>query len=33
VGLVLADDLLGRALQRIQAEVDDAFDAFLPITA
>jgi farnesyl diphosphate synthase len=31
VGLVLADDLLGRALQRIQAEVDDAFDAFLPI--
>ena len=31
MGLVLADDLLGRALQRIQAEVDDAFDAFLPI--
>jgi farnesyl diphosphate synthase len=31
VGLVLADDLLGRALQRIRREVDEAFDSFLPI--
>jgi farnesyl diphosphate synthase len=31
MGLVLADDLLGRALQRIQHEVDEAFDVFLPI--
>ena len=31
MGLVLADDLLGRALQRIQREVDEAFDAFLPV--
>src|SRR6478735_2498880 len=31
VGLVLADDLLGRALQRIQGEVDEAFDAMLPV--
>jgi farnesyl diphosphate synthase len=30
MGLVLADDLLGRALQRIRHEVDEAFDAFLP---
>jgi farnesyl diphosphate synthase len=29
--LVLADDALGRGLQRIQQEVDEAFDAFLPI--
>ncbi|MEO6387692.1 MAG: polyprenyl synthetase family protein [Croceibacterium sp.] len=31
MGLVLANDLLGRELQRIQREVDDAFDAFLPV--
>jgi farnesyl diphosphate synthase len=31
MGLVLADDLLGRALQRIQGEVDEAFDALLPV--
>ena len=31
MGLVLADDLLGRGFQRIQREVDDAFDAFLPV--
>ncbi|HYD26036.1 MAG TPA: farnesyl diphosphate synthase [Croceibacterium sp.] len=31
MGLVLADDLLGRELQRIQREIDEAFDAFLPI--
>jgi farnesyl diphosphate synthase len=31
MGLVLADDLLGRALQRIRREVDEAFDSFLPI--
>ena len=31
MGLVLADDMLGRAFQRIQREVDDAFDAFLPL--
>jgi farnesyl diphosphate synthase len=31
MGLVLADDLLGRSLQRIQREVDAAFDAFLPV--
>jgi len=31
MGLVLAGDLLGRALQRIQHEVDEAFDVFLPI--
>ena len=31
MGLVLADDLLGRAFQRIQREVDEAFDAFLPV--
>jgi farnesyl diphosphate synthase len=29
--LVLADDVLGRGLQRIQREVDEAFDAFLPV--
>jgi farnesyl diphosphate synthase len=29
--LLLADDILGRGLQRIQREVDEAFDAFLPI--
>lgn len=28
--LVLADDILGRGLQRIQREVDEAFDAILP---
>ena len=26
MGLVLADDLLGRGLQRIQGEVDELFD-------
>ena len=31
MGLVLADDLLGRGLQRVRQEVDDAFDAFLPV--
>jgi len=31
VGLVLADDLLGRAFQRIQREVDNSFDAILSI--
>ncbi len=31
MGLVLADDLLGRGLQRIQREVDEAFDGFLPV--
>ena len=31
MGLVLADDLLGRALQRIQGEVDEAFDSLLPV--
>jgi len=31
MGLVLADDLLGRGLQTIQREVDEAFDALLPI--
>ncbi len=31
MGLVLADDLLGRGLQRVQREIDDAFDALLPV--
>ncbi len=31
MGLVLADDVLGRALQAIQGEVDEAFDFFLPV--
>jgi geranylgeranyl pyrophosphate synthase len=31
MGLVLADDLLGRELQRIQGEVDATFDAMLPV--
>ena len=31
MGLVLADDLLGRELYRIQGEVDGAFDELLPI--
>ncbi len=31
MGLVLADDLLGRGLQRIQREIDAAFDAVLPV--
>ena len=31
MSLVLADDLLGRAFQRIQREIDKAFDAFLPV--
>lgn len=31
VGLVLADDLLGRALRTIQREIDQAFDALLPL--
>ena len=31
MGLVLADNLIGRALQLIQIEIDDAFDAFLPV--
>ena len=31
MGLVLADDILGRGLQRIQREVDECFDALLPV--
>jgi farnesyl diphosphate synthase len=31
MGLVLADDLLGRGLQKIQGEVDEAFDLLLPV--
>ncbi len=31
MGLTLADDLLGRGLQRIQREIDAAFDAVLPV--
>src|ERR1044072_9453227 len=31
MGLVLADDLLGRAMQTIRREVDEALDAFLRI--
>ena len=31
MGLVLADDLLGRSLQRIQGEVDGVFDALLAV--
>lgn len=31
MGLVLADDLLGRGLQRIQREIDAMFDALLPV--
>ena len=31
MGLVLADDLLGRGLQRIQGEIDAEFDDLLPI--
>ena len=31
MGLVLADDLLGRGLQRIQGEVDGLFDALLEV--
>ncbi len=31
MGLVLADDLLGRGLQRIQREVDAAFDSILAV--
>ena len=31
MGLVLADDVLGRGLARIQSEIDDAFDALLPV--
>jgi farnesyl diphosphate synthase len=31
VALVLADDVLGRGLQRIQREIDEAFDALLPV--
>ena len=31
MGLVLADNLLGRELQRIQGEVDAMFDAMLPV--
>ena len=31
MGLVLADDLLGRGLQRIQREIDSAFDQLLPV--
>ena len=31
MGLVLADDLLGRGLQRVQGEIDQAFDFLLAI--
>lgn len=33
MGLVLADDLLGPAIQRIQGEIDQAFDAILQVPA
>ncbi|MEN7536424.1 polyprenyl synthetase family protein [Aurantiacibacter flavus] len=31
MGLILADDLLGRGLAQVQREVDSAFDAILPV--
>src|SRR5262245_44576304 len=31
MGLVLADDLLGRGLRRIRGEIDQAFDDLLPV--
>ena len=31
MGLVLADDLLGRALQSVQGDIDEAFDSFLAV--
>ena len=31
MGLVLADDSLGWALQTVQGEIDEAFDVFLPV--
>lgn len=31
MGLVVADDILGRGLQRIQREIDDSFDGLLPV--
>ena len=31
MSLVLADNVLGRGLQQIQREVDEAFDAFMPL--
>ncbi|MWV28112.1 polyprenyl synthetase family protein [Erythrobacter sp. GH3-10] len=31
MGLVMADDVLGLGLQKIQREIDDAFDAILPV--
>tara|TARA_A100001391_G_scaffold202702_3_gene192998 strand:+ start:3777 stop:4682 length:906 start_codon:yes stop_codon:yes gene_type:complete len=31
MGLILADDLLGRGLTQIQREIDGAFDAILPV--
>ena len=31
MGLVVADNVLGRGLQRIQREIDDAFDGLLPV--
>ncbi|MGB3165526.1 MAG: farnesyl diphosphate synthase [Alteraurantiacibacter sp.] len=31
MGLVVANDTLGRGLQRIQREIDDAFDGLLPV--
>ena len=31
MGLVLADDILSRGLQRIQREIDDTFDGLLPV--
>ncbi len=31
MGLVLADDVLGRGIQQVQREIDDVFDALLPV--
>ncbi|WP_340587800.1 farnesyl diphosphate synthase [Erythrobacter alti] len=31
MGLIVADDVLGRGLQRIQREIDDTFDGLLPL--
>ncbi|WP_137679174.1 polyprenyl synthetase family protein [Aurantiacibacter suaedae] len=31
MGLILADDLLGRGLAQVQREIDNAFDAILPV--
>ncbi len=31
MGLIVADDVLGRGLQRVQREIDDTFDGLLPV--